>query len=86
MVIGKIKEFFEGQRQKREQRRREDDQADSFRETEEMKQAESLKKEADRLAQLKQYKTAIEEYGKALEIYPYKGNEESLFKNAKEFL
>jgi tetratricopeptide (TPR) repeat protein len=86
MVIGKIKEFFESARQKREQRRREEDQADSFRETEEMRQAESLKKEADRLAQLKQYKTAIEEYGKALEVYPFKGNEEELFKNAKEFL
>ncbi len=86
MVIGKIKDFFSEQKKKREMRRREEDSAETFRETEEMKQAEAIKKEADRLAQLKQYKTAIEEYGKSLEAYPYKGNEEDLFKNAKEFL
>ena len=28
----------------------------------------------------------IEEYNKALELYPYKGNEQDLFKNAAEFL
>src|SRR3989344_3272069 len=86
MVISKIRRFFAEQKRKREQRKTEEEQADTFRETEEMKQAESLKKEADRLAQLKQYKTAIEEYQKSLEAYPYKGNEDSLFKNAKEFL
>jgi len=86
MVIGRIKNFFENQKKKRELRQREENQAETFRETEEMKIAESLKKEADRLAQLKQYKTAIEEYLKALEVYPYKGDEENLFKNAKEFL
>src|SRR3989338_3859831 len=51
-----------------------------------MRKAEEIKREADRLAQLKQYKTAIEEYKKALEIYPYKGHEEEMFKNAAEFL
>lgn len=86
MVIGKLKNFFEEQKRKRDNRRQEAEQAESFRETEEMRTAESLKKEADRLAQLKQYKTSIEEYRKALEVYPYKGNEEGLFKNAKEFL
>ena len=86
MVIGRIKNFFENQKKKRELRQREENQAETFRETEEMKIAESLKKEADRLAQLKQYKTAIEEYQKSLEAYPYKGDEQDLFKNAKEFL
>ncbi len=86
MVIGKIKQFFKEHRKKKDLQRREEDDAEHFRETEEMKQAESIKKEADRLAQLKQYKTSIEEYKKVLELYPYKGTEENLFKNAKEFL
>src|SRR3989338_8738199 len=51
-----------------------------------MRKAEEIKRDADRLAQLKQYQTAIEEYNKALEFYPYKGNEQDLFKNAAEFL
>ena len=51
-----------------------------------MRKAEELKREADRLAQLKQYTTAIEEYNKALEFYPYKGSEPDMFKNAAEFL
>ena len=86
MVIHHIKKFFEGQKKKLQERRREKDKLESFRETEEMRKAEEIKKEADRLAQLKQYQTAIEEYNKALELYPYKGNEEELFKNAAEFL
>ena len=86
MVIHHIKKFFESQKKKFAERRKEKDKIESFRETEEMKKAEEIKREADRLAQLKQYKTAIEEYNKALEFYPYKGNEENLFKNAAEFL
>ena len=86
MVIHHIKRFFESQKQRFADRRKEKEQAESFKETGEMKQAEEIKREADRLAQLKQYTTAIEEYTKALEFYPYKGNEENLFKNAAEFL
>ncbi len=86
MVIGKIKRFFENQKRRLTERRKEKNKLESFRETEEMKKAEELKREADRLAQLKQYQTAIEEYNKALEFYPYKGNEQDLFKNAAEFL
>ncbi|MBI2101366.1 hypothetical protein HYT53_02040 [Candidatus Woesearchaeota archaeon] len=86
MVISRIKRFFESQRNKLAERRREKESAESFKETEEMRKAEELKREADRLAQLKQYQTAIEEYNKALEFYPYKGNEQDLFKNAAEFL
>ena len=86
MVMHNIKKFFADQKRKFEERRKEKEQLDSFRETEEMRKAEEIKREADRLAQLKQYKTAIEEYGQALELYPYKGNEENLFKNAAEFL
>src|SRR3989338_4490881 len=86
MVIRHIKKFFSSQKRKLEERRKEKSQLESFRETEEMKKAEETKREADRLAQLKQYKTAIEEYNKALELYPLKGNEENLFKNATEFI
>ena len=86
MVISRIKRFFESQRNKLAERRREKESAESFKETEEMRKAEEMKRDADRLAQLKQYQTAIEEYNKALEFYPYKGNEQDLFKNAAEFL
>ena len=86
MVIARIKKFLEGQKKRIEERRKEKDKLESFRETEEMKKAEEIKREADRLAQLKQYQTAIEEYNKALEFYPYKGDEQDLFKNAAEFL
>ena len=86
MVIHRIKRFFENQKKRLQERRKENDKLESFRETEEMKKAEEIKREADRLAQLKQYKTAIEEYNKALEFYPYKGNEPDMFKNAAEFL
>ncbi|MBI1935003.1 hypothetical protein HYS31_01045 [Candidatus Woesearchaeota archaeon] len=86
MVIHHIKKFFESQKKKLQERRKEKEQLESFKETEEMRHAEELKREADRLAQLKQYQTAIEEYGKALEYYPYKGDEQDLFKNAAEFL
>ncbi|HYE75920.1 MAG TPA: tetratricopeptide repeat protein, partial [Blastocatellia bacterium] len=86
MVIDRIRGFFFAQKKKREQQERAEEEAENFRQSEEMRQAESLKKEADRLAQLKQYKTAIEEYRKSLELFPYKGTEENLFKSAKEFL
>jgi len=86
MVIHHIKKFFDNQKRKFEERRREKGKIESFKQTEEMTQAEEVKKEADRLAQLKQYKTAIEEYNKALELYPYKGSEPDLFRNAAEFL
>lgn len=86
MVIGGIKKFFESQGRKLRERRKEKDKLEAFRETEEMQKAEEIKREADRLAQLKQYKTAIEEYGKALEFYPYKGKEPDIFKNAAEYL
>ena len=86
MVIGHIKRFFENQKMRLAERRKEKEQSESFKETEEMRKAEEIKREADRLAQLKQYTTAIEEYNKALEFYPYKGNEADLFKNAAGFL
>jgi len=86
MVINHIRKFFENQRRRLAERRKDKEKTESFRETEEMRRAEEIKREADRLAQLKQYTTAIEEYNKALEYYPYKGNETDLFKNAAEFL
>ncbi len=86
MVISHIKKFLESQKSKLQDRKKEKDKLESFRETEEMQKAEEIKREADRLAQLKQYKTAIEEYNKALEFYPYKGQEPDMFKNAAEYL
>lgn len=86
MVIAHIKRFLESQKKRMQERKKDDNQLESFRETEEMRKAEEIKREADRLAQLKQYKPSIEEYQKALEFYPYKGNEPDLFKNAAEFL
>ncbi|MBI2558148.1 hypothetical protein HYW20_02390 [Candidatus Woesearchaeota archaeon] len=86
MVIHHIKKFFESQKKRMSEKKKEEDKLESFRETEEMRKAEEIKREADRLAQLKQYTTAIEEYNKALELYPYKGNEQDMFKNAAEFL
>ena len=86
MVINSIKRFFESQKRKLAERRSEKAKIESFRETEEMKKAEDIKKEADRLAQLKQYTTAIEEYNTALELYPLKGTEPDMFKHAAEFL
>jgi len=86
MVIAKIKKFFENQKKRIQDRKKEKSRLESFKDTEEMKAAEEIKREADRLAQLKQYQTAIEEYNKSLEFYPYKGNEPDLFKNAAEFL
>ena len=84
--LAAIKRFLESQKNKIQERRKEKGRLESFRETEEIKKAEEIKREADRLAQLKQYVTAIEEYNKALEFYPYKGNEPDIFKNAAEFL
>ena len=86
MVIANILRFLENQKKKLQWRRSEKERLESFRETEEMKKAEEIKREADRLAQLKQYVTAIEEYRNALELYPYKGKEPDMFKNAAEFL
>src|SRR3989344_9665645 len=86
MVISRIKRFFETQKKRIAERRSEKEKLESFKETEEMRRAEEMKRDADRLAQLKQYRTAIEEYSKALELYPYKGNEPDMFKNAAEFL
>ena len=58
----------------------------NFQETDDIQESERIKKEADRLAQLKQYKTSIEEYQNAIACYPYSGKEEDLFENAAEFL
>lgn len=84
MVIEKIKGFIERRRQKKAEKIIEKEKLESYRETEEMKKAEQAKKEADRLAHLKQYKTAIEEYNKALEIYPYEETKLT-FKKPAEF-
>ncbi len=86
MIIDKIRNFFVNQSKRFNEARNDSNRLESFRETEEMKNAEYIKREADRLAQLKQYQTAIEEYDKALDIYPYKGKEPDLFNNAAEFL
>jgi len=84
MVIGKIIDALEKRRQKKTEQILEKQKLENYRESEEMKKAEQIKKEADRLAHLKQYKTAIEEYNKALETYPF-NEKEIFFKKPAEF-
>lgn len=83
--MGRIGDFLERRRQKKASEIVEGGMLDSYRESEEIRKAESLKKEADRLVHLKQYKTAIEEYHKALDQYPYKIGDE-LFQKSADFL
>jgi len=85
MVIGRIKEALEKRRQRKIEEDIERNKLESYRETEQMQKAEQIKKEADRLAHLKQYKTAIEEYNKALEIFPYDEKEVKFRKPADFF-
>ncbi len=85
MVIKKIREVIEKRRQKKAAKDLEEEKLESYRENKQMQQAEQMKKEADRLAHLKQYKTAIDEYSKALEVYPFK-DEGQIFKKPAEFL
>jgi len=75
---------MEKRRQKKAEELVEKERLESYRGSEEMKRAEQVKKEADRLAHLKQYKHAIDEYNKALEIYPY-NEKELVFKKPAEF-
>jgi tetratricopeptide (TPR) repeat protein len=84
MVIRKISTILEKRREKKAEKTVERQKLESYRESEEMGKAEQVKKEADRLAHLKQYKTAIEEYSRALEIYPY-DEKELAFKRPAEF-
>jgi len=84
MVIKKIRELFEKRKLEKIEEDIEQNKLESYRENEQLQKAEQIKKEADRLAHLKQYKTAIDEYNKALEIYPF-SKEEQLFKKPAEF-
>ena len=84
MVIGRIKKILENRRKKKAEELAEEQKLESYRESEDMKKAEHIKKEADRLAHLKQYKHAIDEYNKALEIFPY-NEKELMFKKPAEF-
>ena len=84
MVIGKIKKALEKRRQEKVEEIAEQEKLESYRQSEEMKKAEQVKKEADRLAHLKQYKHAIDEYKKALEIFPY-NEKELIFKKPANF-
>jgi|TARA_Y100000310_G_C20652922_1_gene800445 tetratricopeptide (TPR) repeat protein len=84
MVIKIIRRAIENRRQKKAEDIVEKEKLDSYRENQQMQKAEQAKKEADRLAHLKQYKTAIEEYNKALELYPFE-DKVQLFRNQAEF-
>lgn len=84
MVIKKIREAIEKRRQKKTEEIIENEKLDNYRENEQLQKAEQVKKEADRLAHLKQYKTAIDEYNKALEIYPF-DTKQQLFRKQAEF-
>lgn len=85
MVIQRIKEAIENLKQRRAEEANEQNRLTSYRESEQMQKADQIKKEADRLAHLKQYKSAIEEYNKALEIYPFNESGQ-MFKKPAEFL
>ena len=84
MVIRKIREVLEKRRQRKAEEIIEEGKLESYRENEQLQKAEQIKKEADRLAHLKQYKTAIDEYNKALEIYPFNETEQ-IFRRPAEF-
>ena len=73
MVLEKIKEALKTRRERKAQEAVEIERLESYRESEQMRKAEHIKKEADRLAHLKQYKTAVDEYKKALETFPFNG-------------
>jgi len=83
MVFKKINELLEDRKKRKEQEEHEIKQVDSHQEAEEIRIAEDLKKDADRLVNLKQYKVAIDEYHKALAQYPQK---EPAFQKARDFL
>jgi tetratricopeptide (TPR) repeat protein len=85
MVIKRIREAIGKLRERKANEVKEEDKLQSFREAEQMQKAEQIKKEADRLAHLNQYKTAIEEYNKALEICPF-SEKDQLFRNTADFL
>ena len=85
MVIKHVKGFIEKIKQRKLEKELQLEKIENFRETEEMRKAEAIKKEADRLAHLKQYKAAIEEYNKSLEIYPSK-EDDLKFPKIAEFL
>ncbi len=85
MVIQRIKEAIKKIRRRRADEIEEENKLVSYRESGQMQKAEQIKKEADRLAHLKQYKSAIEEYNKALEICPI-NEKEQIFKKPAEFL
>ena len=84
MVLKKLKEALEQRRQRKEAEALENDRLESYRESEQMRKAEQIKKEADRLAHLKQYKTAIDEYNKALETFPF-DEQEAKYRKPAEF-
>ena len=85
MVVKAFNEYLEERRKKKAARIVEGGMLDSYRESEEVRKAEQLKKEADRLIHLKQYGAAIEEYKRALDSYPLKESEK-LFQKAADFL
>src|SRR3989338_10707953 len=85
MVIGRIKKALEERRKRKAEELAEEQKLESYRQSEEMKKAEQIKKEADRLAHLKQYKHAIDEYKKALDVFPYDPKEASFRKPADFF-
>jgi len=78
-----IREAMEKRRQQKAEEIIEKEKLENYRENEQLQKAEQIKKEADRLAHLKQYQTAIDEYNKALEIYPFEDGQ--LFRKQAEF-
>ena len=86
MVIKAMKGLLDKQKLDSKAKEKEKLDAENFQESEGIQEAEKIKKEADRLAQLKQYKTSIEEYQNALTIYPHTGKEQDLFEKGADFI
>ena len=63
---------LDNQKQKWKESKREKEKLESYQEGEQINEAENIRKDAKRLAVLKQYETAIAEFEKALHLYPVK--------------
>jgi len=70
MVIKMLKSALDNQKRKWKESQLEKEKVKQYQENEQIQAAEQIRRDAKRLAVLKQYETAIAEFGKALELYP----------------
>ena len=86
MVINYIKKKVEEKRQEKIEEELSLKNAEVFRDNEDIRKAAQIKKEADRLSNLKQYRASIDEYHKALELFPEKREKSEFFPKVAQFL